>query len=46
MCGTGQYLPVENIKEIIEFCSRNSLLLVADEVWDVSNYEEIVKYYN
>ena len=29
---TGQYLPEENMREIVHFCKEHSLLLLADEV--------------
>ena len=29
---TGQYLPQDNMREIIHFCKEHSLLLLADEV--------------
>ena len=32
---TGQYLPEENMKEIIHFCKEHCLLLLADEVGGV-----------
>ena len=32
---TGQYLPQDNMREIIHFCKEHSLLLLADEVGGV-----------
>ncbi|XP_019849331.1 PREDICTED: alanine aminotransferase 1-like [Amphimedon queenslandica] len=37
---TGQCLPEDNMKEIIKFCHRNSLLLLADEVYQENVYVE------
>ena len=41
---TGQYLPEENIREIIQFCHKNKLLLLADEVYQENLWVEKVKF--
>lgn len=41
---TGQYLPEENIREIIQFCHQNNLLLLADEVYQENVWAEKVKF--
>jgi len=35
---TGQVLDLQNMKEIIDFCSQNSLVLMADEVYQENVY--------
>ena len=35
---TGQVLPYDNIKEIIEFCMQERLFLLADEVYQDNTY--------
>eukprot|EP00965_Chrysotila_dentata_P250229 6209332-Pleurochrysis_carterae.AAC.1 len=36
---TGNSLPVENVRDIINFCSRNDLVLMADEVYQENVYD-------
>jgi len=35
---TGQVLPIENMKEVIDFCHKNRLVLMADEVYQENVY--------
>eukprot|EP01090_Pellita_catalonica_P010402 TRINITY_DN21847_c0_g1_i1.p1 TRINITY_DN21847_c0_g1~~TRINITY_DN21847_c0_g1_i1.p1 ORF type:complete len:527 (-),score=79.79 TRINITY_DN21847_c0_g1_i1:167-1564(-) len=35
---TGQCLGVDNMKEVIDFCSKNRLILMADEVYQTNSY--------
>ena len=41
---TGQCLEVENMKEIIKFCHKENLILIADEVYQENIYIEGKKF--
>jgi len=41
---TGKCLDVENMKEIIKFCQRENLILIADEVYQENIYVEDMKF--
>jgi len=41
---TGKCLDVENMKEIIKFCQRENLILIADEVYQENVYIEGMKF--
>jgi len=41
---TGKCLDVENMKEIIKFCQRENLILIADEVYQENVYMEGMKF--
>ena len=41
---TGQILEVENMKEIIEFCHKENIVLMADEVYQENVYAEGKKF--
>jgi aspartate/methionine/tyrosine aminotransferase len=41
---TGQILEVENMKEIIEFCHKENIILMADEVYQENIYAEGKKF--
>jgi len=41
---TGKCLDVENMKEIIKFCKRENLILIADEVYQENVYIEGMKF--
>jgi len=43
---TGAVLSEQNIKEIIEFCVRERLLILADEVYQENVYKEGVKFHS
>lgn len=43
---TGQVLSLENMKEIIRFCSKNKLLLLADEVYQANIYTERAPFHS
>ena len=41
---SGQYLQEENLRDIIKFCQRNKLLLLADEVYQENIWNEAIKF--
>ena len=41
---SGQYLEDENLKDIIKFCQRNKLLLLADEVYQENIWNNEKKF--
>lgn len=41
---TGSVLGVENMKEIVRFCERERIVLMADEVYQVNIYEEDLEF--
>lgn len=43
---TGQILSYENMVEIVKFCHRNKLILLADEVYQENIYEENAKFHS
>lgn len=43
---TGQVLSAENIREIIEFCRENKLMILADEVYQDNIYMEGAKFHS
>jgi len=43
---TGQCLSRQNIEELIKLCSRNSLLILADEVYQTNIYDPKRPFYS
>jgi alanine transaminase len=43
---TGQVLKRETIQEIVRFCSKHSLVLLADEVYQENIYDDYVEFYS
>ncbi|GKY93923.1 hypothetical protein MPSEU_000359200 [Mayamaea pseudoterrestris] len=43
---TGQVLTKENVKDIVSFCARHRLVLLADEVYQENVYEEGAAFYS
>ena len=40
----GQYLRDDNVRDIIRFCKRNNLLILADEVYQENLWKEGAKF--
>ena len=43
---TGNSLPLENMRAIIEFCGKHNLVLMADEVYQENVYDESRPFYS
>jgi len=43
---TGQVLSYDNIKDVIKVCYENSILIMADEVYQENVYKEGVKFHS
>ena len=41
---TGQYLQEKNLRDIIEFCQRNKLLILADEVYQENMWNKNFRF--
>ena len=43
---TGNSLPLENMREIVQFCSEYNLVLMADEVYQENIYDSTLPFYS
>mmetsp|Transcript_22445 Transcript_22445/g.62635 ORF Transcript_22445/g.62635 Transcript_22445/m.62635 type:complete len:317 (-) Transcript_22445:236-1186(-) len=43
---TGQVLPKESVRDIVRFCAKHKLVLLADEVYQENVYDEKAEFYS
>jgi len=43
---TGNTLPLENMQEVVRFCSKHNLVLMADEVYQENIYDSSLPFYS